>query len=57
MELDKNTDKVLSVLEQNGYEAYMVGGCVRDRIMGREIHDTDITTNALPEQIMEAFSG
>lgn len=57
MELDMNTGKILSELEKNGFEAYMVGGCVRDSIMGREIHDTDITTNALPQQITEVFRG
>ena len=57
MELDMNTGKILSELEKNGFEAYMVGGCVRDMIMGREIHDTDITTNALPQQITEVFRG
>ena len=57
MNIDKNTDKILSELENRGFEAYMVGGCVRDEIMGRICHDTDITTNALPEQILDVFSG
>lgn len=57
MNIDKDTEKILSELELHGFEAYIVGGCVRDRIMGRDIHDTDITTNALPQQILEAFSG
>ncbi|MCR5601354.1 MAG: CCA tRNA nucleotidyltransferase [Ruminococcus sp.] len=56
MNIDKNTDTILSELEKHGFEAYMVGGCVRDEIMGRQCHDTDITTNALPEQILEVFS-
>ena len=55
MDMDKNTEIILSELEKNGFEAYMVGGCVRDGIMGRSCHDTDITTNALPEQILEVF--
>ena len=38
-----------------GYEAYLVGGCVRDLIMGREPKDWDVTTNATPEQIQSLF--
>lgn len=53
----KDVDEILERLENCGYEAYTVGGCVRDAIMGRSAHDTDITTNAVPEQVMEAFSG
>lgn len=52
-----HTVKILEMLENSGFEAYMVGGCVRDSIMGRHIHDVDITTNALPEEIMAVFSG
>lgn len=47
--------EILDVLEKAGFEAYLVGGCVRDTIMKRPFHDTDITTNALPEQITEVF--
>ena len=57
MDIDKNTDKILEMLENAGYEAYMVGGCVRDMIMGRKFHDTDITTNARPDEVAEVFSG
>ncbi len=52
---DIKTAEILERLEQFGFEAYIVGGCVRDTIMNRAIHDTDITTNALPEQIIAAF--
>lgn len=48
-------DKILQILRSYGYEAYYVGGCVRDTLLGRPIHDWDITTSALPEQIMECF--
>ena len=48
-------DKLLRKLNQAGYAAYFVGGCVRDTLLGREIHDWDITTAALPEQIMRVF--
>ncbi|MCM1507547.1 MAG: CCA tRNA nucleotidyltransferase [Ruminococcus flavefaciens] len=47
--------EILDILESAGFEAYFVGGCVRDTLMKRPFHDTDITTNALPEQIMEVF--
>ena len=57
MNIGKNTEKILTELEDHGFEAYMVGGCVRDGIMGRECNDIDITTNALPEQMLAVFSG
>lgn len=47
--------EILNVLEKAGFEAYLVGGCVRDTLMKRPFHDTDITTNALPEQITDTF--
>lgn len=47
--------EILNILENAGFEAYLVGGCVRDTLMNRTFHDTDITTNALPEQIIEVF--
>ncbi len=56
MKADKNTEQVLSELEKHGFEAYMVGGCVRDTIMGREYNDIDITTNACPDEMLEVFS-
>jgi tRNA nucleotidyltransferase (CCA-adding enzyme) len=43
-------------LRSNGYEAWLVGGAVRDSLMGREAHDWDIATNALPEQTTAIFS-
>ena len=45
----------LSVLEQSGYEVYIVGGCVRDSLLGLTPFDYDITTNALPQQVLAAF--
>jgi tRNA nucleotidyltransferase (CCA-adding enzyme) len=45
----------LRVLEDAGYEAYIVGGCVRDLILGRKPKDWDITTNATPEQIQGLY--
>lgn len=51
----KKPDHILSVLQQNGYQACYVGGCVRDTLLGRPVHDWDITTSALPEQTMACF--
>jgi tRNA nucleotidyltransferase (CCA-adding enzyme) len=47
--------EVLESLESSGYEAYLVGGCVRDLLIEREPKDWDVTTNATPEQIQEVF--
>jgi len=46
---------ILSRLQSRGYEAFLVGGCVRDILMGRSPHDWDITTNAAPAEIVKAF--
>lgn len=45
----------LRMLESAGFEAYVVGGAVRDALLGREVHDYDVTTSALPSQIREVF--
>ena len=45
--------EILELFHNNGYEAYVVGGCVRDIILGKIPYDYDITTNALPENIIE----
>lgn len=54
--LPSNVNKIIGILEQNGYEAFAVGGCVRDSILGREPNDWDITTSASPEQVKALFS-
>ena len=46
---------ILTQLQTAGYESYIVGGCVRDLFLGREPHDWDITTNAVPEKIIDIF--
>lgn len=55
MELPKDVAAIIDRLEEAGYEAYAVGGCVRDRILHREPQDWDITTSAKPEQIKKLF--
>lgn len=46
---------VLERLALQGFEAYFVGGCVRDELMGRPVHDMDIATSATPEQVVALF--
>ena len=48
---------VIDRLEAAGHHAYCVGGCVRDHLMGREPLDYDVTTSALPEEMLAVFSG
>jgi tRNA nucleotidyltransferase (CCA-adding enzyme) len=53
--IPKYVTHVTETLEKAGFEAFLVGGCVRDLILKREPKDWDITTNALPEQIIPLF--
>ena len=46
---------IIQELEKCGHEAYMVGGCVRDSVLGRKPHDYDICTSATPDEILKAF--
>jgi tRNA nucleotidyltransferase (CCA-adding enzyme) len=55
IELHPKIKEILKTLEEGGFEAYAVGGCVRDLLMGRHPTDWDITTNATPEQIQKLF--
>src|SRR5690554_2881692 len=48
-------ERVLDKLEENGFSAYIVGGSVRDMILGKTPSDYDIATDALPEEIEEVF--
>ena len=57
MKIDNNCRILLEKLELAGYQAFYVGGCVRDTVMRREINDVDIATDAPPEQIMSVFCG
>jgi tRNA nucleotidyltransferase (CCA-adding enzyme) len=52
---DEEARLVVRTLTQRGYEAYFVGGCVRDTVLNRPIQDIDIATSALPEQVMACF--
>jgi putative nucleotidyltransferase with HDIG domain len=53
--IPKEVMMVLAVLQGASFEAFLVGGCVRDLIMGRKPNDFDITTNATPEEIIALF--
>lgn len=53
--LPVNVNYIINELNKCGYEAYVVGGCVRDSIIGLVPHDWDICTSALPEQIVDVF--
>ena len=57
MDLPAPVARALSELERAGHQGYVVGGCVRDSLMGRTPGDYDITTSALPEQVQACFSG
>lgn len=47
--------RITEILQKAGFEAYLVGGCVRDLLMNKEPKDWDVTTNAKPDQIIELF--
>lgn len=54
-QLPKEVKEVLNKLTQAGFEAYIVGGAVRDLLMGRQVNDWDFTTDAKPEEILKIF--
>ena len=47
---------IFELLEKDGYECFLVGGCVRDMLMDKVPHDIDITTNATPDEVKEVFA-
>lgn len=53
--MPRNVKKIIEILQSHGYEAYIVGGCVRDAIWGKEPHDWDITTSAEPMEVKALF--
>ena len=54
--IPKYVNKIITALEEKGFEAYIVGGCVRDALLSITPNDFDITTNALPDEMKECFS-
>lgn len=55
MNFDPRAVSLLARLNQRGHSAHLVGGCVRDALMGKSPHDYDVTTAALPQEIKAAF--
>lgn len=53
--IPENANKIIHTLQDNGHSAYVVGGCVRDSVMGRVPHDWDICTSATPDEMLEIF--
>ena len=51
----ENAKKILQIINEKGYKAYIVGGFVRDYLLGIESNDIDITTNATPKELQEIF--
>lgn len=54
--LPQEVNRIISTLESHGFEAYAVGGCVRDSLLGRTPQDWDITTSATPQQVKSCFA-
>ncbi len=57
VQLPESVKEILEKFDKAGYEIYIVGGAVRDTLMGRITHDWDFTTNAAPEEILEVIPG
>lgn len=55
IEIPQDAKIILNKLHENGYEAYVVGGCVRDKLLGKEPEDWDITTSAKPKEVKALF--
>lgn len=55
MDMPKNVDVAINLLQSAGFEAYAVGGCVRDSLLGKTPNDWDITTSAKPENMKSVF--
>lgn len=56
MQLPREVETVMRRMQSAGFRCHIVGGCVRDGLLGLTPHDWDLTTNALPEQVMAVFS-
>ena len=55
IQIPQQVDWILAELEKNGYEAYIVGGCVRDSLLERKPKDWDVTTSARPQDVKRIF--
>ena len=55
IKMPPNANQIIHTLQEAGYEAYIVGGCVRDAVLGKEPDDWDITTSAKPDEVKALF--
>lgn len=55
IEVPEKAEKIIDALQEHGYDAYVVGGCVRDSLLHRSPADWDITTSATPEEVKKNF--
>ena len=55
IEIPKPAEEIIETLNSHGFEAYAVGGCVRDSLLGKKPQDWDITTSAKPQEIKTVF--
>ena len=56
IQLPEKVNRIITTLQKHGFEAYAVGGCVRDSFLGRVPGDWDITTSAAPEETKSLFA-
>ena len=54
-DIKKHAERIIRTLREAGHQAYLVGGCVRDLLLGREPGDYDVSTDATPEEVMRIF--
>lgn len=54
--LPNKIEYVLNKLQDNGYSAFVCGGCIRDKLMYKTVHDYDVATSAKPEEVIEVFN-
>ena len=55
MKIPASAEKIINTLYNNGFEGFLVGGCVRDSLLNKTPNDYDITTNALPDNVCRIF--
>lgn len=55
IQISKGVEYIINTLQENGYEAYIVGGAVRDSLLERKVNDWDITTSANPQEVVNIF--
>src|SRR5260370_16271285 len=54
-DVKQHATDILRTLRERGHQAYLVGGCVRDLLLGREPADYDVATDATPQEVMHVF--